>query len=485
MSVRKGFLISLASANTSMLISFIASLFLARLLTPHEIGVFSVAYVFAGLLRTLREMGLGSYIVQEKELTPLRIRTAFGISIAFALITAAVLVALAGPAGQFYREPGITEALYVIAATFLFVPFGATTMSLLRREMRFGDLAVIEMVTALVQNTTAVVLAFLGVGFMSLAWASLAGMLASVLMVAFYRPASMPWRPSLLEWRRVLGFSSYVSGAAMVNYINYGASDLVLGRMLNVSSVALFNRANGLSEMVGPVILRAVNAVSLPYFSEKSRRGEDLLPVFLRSSGLLLSAALPIYLVMLLLAAPLIQVLFGPQWLASIVVLQWLCLSAMLRMPMALANQLLTGIGQVRALLWLDVRALAVKLVCVVAGALHSLEAVAVAWCLATLLASLMRFAALHRHVGLRAGHLGALLRPAAMPCLLAGVGPALLAMSALPAGLVLGAGLFSAALGWLLGVLMFSGPMGEELRAVAAKLGRKGRVSLRKDREG
>lgn len=473
MSVRKGLLISLASANTSMLINFVASLFLARLLTPHEIGVFSVAYVFAGLLRTLREMGLGSYIVQEKELTPERVRTAFGISILFAVVTAAVLAALAVPAGHFYRESGVTEALYVIAASFLLVPFGATTMALLRRRMRFADLAVIETSTALVQNITAVSLAFLGLGFMSLAWASLAGMLGSVLIVSLYRPAGQPWRPSLSEWRRVLGFSSYVSGAAMVNYVNYGASDLVLGRMLNVSSVALFNRANGLAEMVGPVILRAVNAVSLPYFAEKLRRGEDLLPAFLRSTALLTTAALPIYLVMLLLAAPIIQVLFGPQWLQSIPVLQWLCLAAMLRMPMALANQLLTSLGQVRALLWLDIRSLVLKLACVAGGALHSLEAVAMAWCVATLLASVMRFAALQRYLGLRAGPLLDLLARALIPCLLSGLGPGLLVLSGQPAALVLGAGLLSALLGWLLAVLLFPGPMGQELRSLLGRFGR------------
>lgn len=448
-----------------MLINFGASIFLARLLTPHEIGIFSVAYVFAGLLRTIREMGLGSYIVQEKELTAERFRTAFGISIVIAALTAAILAALADPAGDFYREPGITQALYVIAASFLLVPFGATTLSYLRREMRFVDIAVIETVSTIVQNASAVTMAWLGFGFMSLAWSSLIGILASILMVLFYRPKSMPWRPSLLEWRRVLGFSSFVSGSSMVSYINYGASDLVLGRMLNVSSVALFNRGNSLAEMIGPMILKAVNAVSLPYFAEKSRGGESLLPAFLRSSTLLSVVSLPVYLVMMITADPLIRVLYGSQWLDSIIVLQWLCLAAMLRMPLALSSHLMTAIGQVRQLFALDVKLLLAKLLFVILGALHSLEAVAIAYCLATGVGSFLRFNLVRRQVDFKAAHFVELIKPTILPAVLSAAGPAMLIYCLETSYLILIGSAGLAFVGWVFGVLIFDNPMGCELR--------------------
>lgn len=478
MSIRNGFLISLASSNLSMLINFGASIFLARLLTPHEIGIFSVAYVFAGLLRTIREMGLGSYIVQEKELTAERFRTAFGISIVIAALTAAILAALADPAGDFYREPGITQALYVIAASFLLVPFGATTLSYLRREMRFVDIAVIETVSTIVQNASAVTMAWLGFGFMSLAWSSLIGILASILMVLFYRPKSMPWRPSLLEWRRVLGFSSFVSGSSMVSYINNGASDLVLGRMLNVSSVALFNRANSLSEMIGPMILKAVNAVSLPYFAEKGRGGESLLPSFLRSSTLLSVVSLPVYLVMMITADPLIRVLYGSQWLDSIIVLQWLCLAAMLRMPLALSSHLLTAVGAVRQLFALDIKSLLVKIVLVVGGALHSLESVAIAYCIATAVTSLLRFNTLNRYIDFKFVHLLHVVKNTIVPMLCSVLGPLVIMVTQDHSYVLLVCSGFTAILGWLVGTCLFNNPMGSELTSIIQKFVRGGKTT-------
>lgn len=453
-----------------MAIYFIASIFLARLLTPHEIGIFSVAYVFAGLLRTIREMGLGSYIVQEQELTTARFRTAFGISILIAFATAAILALLAGFAGEFYHEPGITQVIYVIASSFLLVPFGATTLSFLRRELRFVDIAVIDTASTIVQCSSGVVLAWLGYGFMSLAWSSLLGILASVLMVLFYRPKSMPWLPSLSEWRRVLGFSSFVSGSSMINYINISASDLVLGRMLNISSVALFNRANSLAEMVGPLILKAVNAVSLPYFSGINREGNQILPVFLRASAMLATLSVPVYMVILIVAGPMIKVLYGDQWLDSVIVLKWLCLASILRMPLSLCTHLLTAIGKVRELFILDVKSLAIKLFLVILGANYGLEAVAIAYCVATALTSWLRYQLVSRTIGMTAGNFLALYQPALLPCLFASIWPLSLFWLQQTPFVTLLITAILAPVGWIAGVLLFSNPVGEEIRAFYTK---------------
>lgn len=467
MSIRNGFLISLASANASMAITFVTSIFLARLLTPHEIGIFSIAYVFAGLLRTIREMGLGSYIVQEQELTPERFRTAFGISIVIAVVTAAILAGLAGYAGEFYREPGVTLAIYVIAASFLLVPFGATTMSYLRREQRYLDLAVIWTTSTFVQSIASVALAWTGFGFMSLAWSSLIGILASVLLVLFYRPKFIPWLPALSEWRRVLSFSSFVSASSLINYINNSASDLVLGRMLSISSVAIFNRANSLSEMIGPVLLSAANTVSLPYFAEKDRQRQDLLAAYLRTTSLLAILSVPVYLVMLVVADPLVRILFGEQWLESIVVLKWLCMAAILRTPVSLSTNLLTAIGEVRRLFILDLKSLIIKLVLVILGALHGLEAVAIAYCLATAVTSLLRFNAVAGQIDMKVRDWIELHKRVVLPCILSVVGPLLLVTLQSNVFVTLFGAALLASAGWLCSVLMFANPMGDELRSM------------------
>lgn len=424
--VRKNFLISMLSSNGILIINFIGSMFLARMLTPYEIGVFSVAYVFAGLLRTIREMGIGSYIVQESELTALRFRTAFGMSIILAVATALIVAAFAVPVGIFYSEPGITDALLVIALSFLLVPFGATTQSYLRREMRFKDIAVINSLSALAQNVAGVLLAWIGLSYMSLAWSSLIGILATILCVLYYRPSTLPWLPSLAEWRRVIKFGSYVSGSSLVSYFNASLSDLLLGRLINMEAVALFNRAKSLSELIGRILWQATNSVSLPYFSQAIREGRPVLPPFLHATTLYSTLSIPICAVLAVMAEPTILLLYGDQWTASAPLLQLLCLATALGAPATLTNQLLTAMGEVKAQLKLDVQYLVLKLVLVLACAPLGLEAVAWAYCASALASTILRIQKLVHLTGMRMRDVIATVEQSLVPAMLSIAGPVL-----------------------------------------------------------
>lgn len=472
-NVRANFLIALFSSNAVLVINFIGSMFLARMLTPHEIGIFSVGYVFAGLLRTIREMGIGAYIVQEVELNTERFRTAFGISILLAAITGLLLAALAGPVGRFYDEPGITMVLYVVAGSFFLVPFGATTQSYLRREMRFKDIAVINTVSAIVQNASAILLAWQGQGFMSLAWSSLIGIFATILCVVFYRPSTLPWLPSLAEWRRVLRFGSYVSGSSLVSYFNASLSDLVLGRVISMEAVALFNRARSLSELIGSILWQASNNVSLPYFSQAIREGQPVLPAFMRGTTLYTMLSVPICVVLAITAEPLVLFLYGEQWTASAPLLQLLCLATVAGAPATLTNQLLTALGEVKAQFVLDVQFLVFKLLAVLACAPLGLAAVAWAYCLSAMLSTALRMRKVFRLTGMSLRDVVDTQRHSIVPALLSGVGPLAIryyAPDSTLVALVLSA--LSAIAGFAVAVFATRNQMREEVLAIFKRLG-------------
>ena len=67
---------------------FIVSILLARLLSPSEIGVYSMTVVFVNIAHMFRDFGVGSYLQREPDLTPDKIRSAIGaVSVAISSIT--------------------------------------------------------------------------------------------------------------------------------------------------------------------------------------------------------------------------------------------------------------------------------------------------------------------------------------------------------------------------------------------------------------
>ncbi|MFQ5784611.1 MAG: oligosaccharide flippase family protein [Alphaproteobacteria bacterium] len=80
MSVRKSLVFSFVESYGRLLLNFAPAVILARLLTPAEIGIFSLSVAFIGLAHMLREFGVMNFLVQEKDLTEDKMRTAFTVA---------------------------------------------------------------------------------------------------------------------------------------------------------------------------------------------------------------------------------------------------------------------------------------------------------------------------------------------------------------------------------------------------------------------
>src|SRR6266581_1898275 len=230
--VRAALLLTTLEKYSVIVIQFASSLIIARLLSPQEIGIFSIGAVLVAFSHIFRDMGIQNYLIQERELTADRIRASQAWMLCTSWTIAVILVFAAGPVGLLYQEPGLVLVLRTLAISFVLLPFGGITLALLRRDLKFAVLYGIGMTSALVQAITAIGLAWAGFGFMSLAWASVAGAAATTLVALFCRRPEQPWWPSWKEGRRVISAGSRLSAAALFYEVGLGGPELVTGRVL-------------------------------------------------------------------------------------------------------------------------------------------------------------------------------------------------------------------------------------------------------------
>jgi len=96
-SVRRSLALSFAARATTSLVTLGASMILARLLTPAETGIYAVGFAVMMLLEMLREFGVGSYLIRERELDRGKIRAAFTVTLLLAWCPGGALVAASRP----------------------------------------------------------------------------------------------------------------------------------------------------------------------------------------------------------------------------------------------------------------------------------------------------------------------------------------------------------------------------------------------------
>lgn len=390
------------SSNGTTLVAFAGSLFIARLLSPAEIGLYSIAVAFVGLAQILRDFGASSYIVQCEEPDRETLRSALGSMVLFSWTLAALLWTLSGAIASFYAQAQLQPLLRILAINLLLTPLGAVTLALLRREMHFGTVGLVDFASTLTQISITCLIAWRGGGASSLAWGSLAGVVATVLMTLPHRKPGQPWLPGVSRLRDVVGFGAYASSASLLGHLNISASDLLLGKLLGAEAVGLFGRAIGSARLLTTVLMRGVSPVVAPLFARLRRAEGDIEAGFLAAASRLTVVAWPTLAFMAVLAEEIIVLLYGQQWIHTVPLVPIVCIATAIGIPFVVVSQMLVGLGRPELTLRIEALNLPIKIALIIAAAPWGLRAVAVAMVLSACAGAAYQLWTLRRHFGVR-----------------------------------------------------------------------------------
>lgn len=482
-ATRHSFLFSFAEKYTVLLLGIVATMVLSRLLTPAEVGVYSLGAVLVALAQVVRDFGVGQYLIQEKQLDTVKLRAALATSLLVAWLLAALVLLASAPLARFYGEPRLTFVLRLLALNFLLIPFSALTLPMLRRQLRFRAIYAINAANSVVNLLVAVTLALLGHGYLSMVWAALAGSCASLLVSLLVRPPELPWLPGRRGMRAIAGFGMYATAGGLVDEAGVAAPDLIIGKLIGIESLALFGKAQSVLNLFNQAITSAISPVVFPLFAarereEPMRAGQGgALAMYLRTVSYMTALAWPFFLFLACMALPLVKVLYGAQWMGCVPLIRIMCLSSAVYSMFNMARYLLVATGQLRAQVRLDAWAGMLKVAALLLAAPFGLEAVAWAVVFSNVARSAMAYACLRHLSGLHWRLLAQALRKSLALCVL-GSAPPLLMLLWLPlevpyatALLALAGTALASLLCWIGGILLLKHEIAAELLLLQRKL--------------
>ena len=376
-STRTSLLFSFLEKYALLLLALSGAMIMSRLLTPEETGVYSVGAVLLGMAQVLRDFGVGQYVVQERELGPDKLRAVLATSFLFAWALAGAIAGLSLPVAWFYGEPRLAPLLQLLAVNFLLLPFSSITLPMLRRQMRFGAICAINLTHGLCHFVVSLILAWRGVGFMSLAWASVAATFAGFLLSLWMRPAGLPWIPARAGMRKVITFGAYATGGNLIDEAGVAAPDLIIGKMLGMDAVGIFSKAIGVLSVFNKAITNAVSPVVYPLYAATARMDGDVNQAYLRTVSHMTAFAWPFFAFVALMALPILRLLYGGQWDAAAPLIRIMCFSSAIYSMSSMARYLFVATGQVKTQARIDALAVPARVVLLLLAAPLGLSAIA------------------------------------------------------------------------------------------------------------
>jgi O-antigen/teichoic acid export membrane protein len=388
--VRRALLLSVIERYALIALGLVSYVLVARLLTPYEIGIYSVTAALVGVVHVIRDFGVSSYLIQEQDLTAERRDTALGLSLLTGSVLFVAVFAVAPLVASLYGDLRMASILRVVSLNLLLLPFCGIALSLLRREMRFGQLLWVNILAAVVGFVATIGLAAYGFGPESLAWGIVACNAVTAVGAWWAVPASeRPRRPRLVEWAHLLRFGRPNTLAGVVVVASMDVNDLVVGKVLGFAPVAILSRAQGLMQLFHRDLMGAVRNVAYPAFAAAFRKGESLEASYIRSYGLVIGLAWPFYGFLALFPLEILRLLAGPQWDAAVPYVTVFAAAGAVIATATLTQTLVMAMGRVDLASRADliVALIRVALAVLAAVVLRDLMAVAVALLLAYLVA--------------------------------------------------------------------------------------------------
>lgn len=331
-----------------LIISLISTMIVARLVTPTDTGMFSVAASIVLLAQTVRDFGIAEYLVQEKHLTRMKIRTAFGLTLCLAWGLGLVVLLARHSIAAIYGTPQLADLIAIVSGSFFVAPFSSTVLALLNRDMAFGILFRISIASALANAIVSVVLASWGWGAMALTCGMLAMNVTTAAVAALSAGNRDHFIPSLREWRDIVSFGINISAANIMNQMAARGPDLIVGRLLGYPPLGLYNRANGVVAIFNDMVVAGIQTVAFPAFSEAHRNGRSVVEAYLRLASLVTGAALPLLVLVAIIAQPLVFCLLGPAWIDAAALIPFLAAGNALILLAPMASAFLSATGWVR-----------------------------------------------------------------------------------------------------------------------------------------
>ncbi|HDY65716.1 MAG TPA: lipopolysaccharide biosynthesis protein [Phycisphaerae bacterium] len=296
---------------------------IARLLLPSAFGLVAMAGIFLRFGSYFAQMGIGQAIVQKQTLQPHDIRAAFTAS---TLIGAAFTVAifLAAPLGRFFLDtPEIVPIIRAMGLTFFINGLSATSLGLLRRELRFRAIALLEVLSyALGYGLVGILLALNGFGVWSLVIASLSRTTMTLLFAYTIQHHSLLPSFHRDSHKAILHYGGLLSVIGFIEFLGYGVEFFVLGKIWGDTILGIYAKSVMIVKLMQQYTVIALTRVLFPVLSRLQDQPKRLKKAYLDTTVVVGIIVMPISFGLIPAGQELILSLLGDQWVRGIPMLQ-------------------------------------------------------------------------------------------------------------------------------------------------------------------
>ena len=327
--------------------SVVTTTVLARHLSPRDIGLVAAAMVVIGLFEVIASVGLAATVVQQRVTDQRSLATLFWASAGLGALVAGFASATAPLTAGVLDEPDVAGLVVAISLVSGIGFLRAVPNAVLHRDLRYRTAYGISSAAAVVTAAVTIALAILtDQGPAVIVIGRLCGVLLETVAdfaAAHWRPAAA-FDTAFL--RRNTRFSLGVWAAQVSTYGSKNFDYWAVGRTAGAAALGLYYIAFVLPNILRQRVTWVVQTVLFPLLSRVHDDRRRLADGYTEAVAFLSFVSFPVLLGLAAISAPVVEVFFGDRWSGAARTMSILAVAASLEAPFAAAPTVVMARGR-------------------------------------------------------------------------------------------------------------------------------------------
>lgn len=333
-------------------LQFIVNIVLARLLTPSDFGAVGLLTIFIVVSQVFIDGGFGSALIQKKEPTQEDYSTIFYWNLFLSIFLYALLFLFAPLISKYYRMPILINILRVLGLILVIGSLQIVQMNRQRKQLAFKRIATVDIISYLVGAIVGIILASLEFGAWSLVFQQLTTVSISTLLLWIITR----WTPSFCfsvdSFKGLLGFGGYLLLANLLQQICSNLQGLIIGRKFSAHEMGLYTQAKKMDDIVSYTLPNILVQVMYPVLSDCQDNDERTKQVMHLNVQLISLFIFPLIFLLVLIAHPLFNLLYGPVWDEAVPYYEIICIGGILTCLQNINYYEVAAVGKSSDLFW-------------------------------------------------------------------------------------------------------------------------------------
>ena len=295
----------------------IATVVLARLLTPADFGVVTMVTTFSLLIMGFGQNGYSEAVIQREDIDQSLASNLFWINVSVGLLLTTCFAASGSLLARFYGDPRVAHIAIGMSLTIVLNSTSVLHLALLKRALHFSETSANDIFSSMVSVAAMILFAWLGWGY----WALVAGAVIRLFIQSVGAWYLCRWIPSfphrVSETGSIVRFALNVYGRFSFNYLTRNTDNLLVGWRFGSSSLGFYKKAYDLFLLPANQLSAPVSDVVLSTLSRLEQGSAQYKRYFLNGLSILAFVGMGVGAGLTLVGRDVIRLLLGAKWEAA------------------------------------------------------------------------------------------------------------------------------------------------------------------------